>query len=754
MAARFIRLRRALPRLGLGLLLVLAGLGHAASLYRLPFLESLEVAAYDLRLRFIAPGGVDPRIVIVDIDEESLKEREAGGEGRWPWPRDRLALLVDQLFDRYGVALVGFDTVFAERDESSGIRTLESLAEKDLRNNPGYRAAFDRLRPELDFDDRFARSLIDRPVVLGYTFTSRRGDPKVGASKGALAPPVATVDDLPLSTTALPRWSSFTGNLETLQGTATGAGFFNPAVDVDGTIRRLPMLAEFEGAYFESLSLAMIRALSAGEPVTLTFAEGVERSSFGALEGLDVGGFGIPVDEEISALVPFRGPYRSFEYVSAARVIRGEAPVESLEGKIVLVGTTAPGLLDLRPTPVGNAYPGVEIHANMIAGILDGTVLQKPPFAIGADVISIALLGLIGALALPFLGPLASSLWFLMSAAAAIGFNYWLLTSAQLLLPLATLLVTIAALYVFNMAYGFFFESRGKRQITGLFGQYVPPELVDEMAKDPTSYSMEGESRELTVLFSDVRGFTTISEGLDPKSLSQLMNSFLSPLSEVIYGHRGTIDKYMGDAIMAFWGAPVSDEDHARHGIEAAFSMLAKIEALNAEFAARGWPKIQLGIGLNSGRVSVGNMGSKIRLAYTVMGDTVNLASRLEGITKEYGARIVIGTRTRELVPEVLCRELDRVRVKGKDVAVTIFEPICFDKDATDTQRTLVTRFHEALEAYRAQRWDSAASSFAALQAEDPGRETLYSLYLERIAHLREEPPGADWDGAYTFKTK
>jgi len=429
-------------------------------------------------------------------------------------------------------------------------------------------------------------------------------------------------------------------------------------------------------------------------------------------------------------------------------------PLERLEGRIVLVGTSAPGLLDLRPTPMGASYPGVEIHANLIAGILDQTVVQKPPFAIGADVLAVGLLGAILGIALAFLGPLGSTLAFVVVFGAAAASNLLAFTQVQLLLPIATLLVTLALLYIVNMAYGFFFEARGKRQMTGLFGQYVPPELVAEMAEDPANYSMEGESRELTVLFSDVRGFTTISEGLDPKSLSQLMNAFLSPLSEVIYGNRGTIDKYMGDAIMAFWGAPIADEQHARRGIEVAFAMQRKIESLNAEFSSRGWPNIQLGIGLNSGRVSVGNMGSKIRLAYTVMGDAVNLASRLEGITKEYGAKIVIGDQTRELVPDLVCRELDRVRVKGKDVAVTIFEPIGFESDITESKRELLRQFHEALELYRSQQWREAEQAFTTLQAADTSSPVLYALYLERIAHLRSESPGPNWDGAFTFKTK
>ena len=462
----------------------------------------------------------------------------------------------------------------------------------------------------------------------------------------------------------------------------------------------------------------------------------------------------VPVDEEISALVPYRGPYKSFQYISAADIIQGRIDPKALEGKIALVGTSAPGLLDLRATPVGSAYPGVEIHANMVAGILDGTVKQKPPFAIGADVLLVLVLGLTLAIALPFMGPTGSSILALVVLASAVGLNLAAFTQAHLLLPLATLLVSLVVTYLLNMAYGFFFEARGKRLMTGLFGQYVPPELVDEMAKDPANYSMEGESRDLTILFSDVRGFTTISESLKPKDLAQLMNGFLSPFSQVIYEQRGTIDKYMGDCIMAFWGAPVKDEDHARHGVEAAFAMLKALEKINADFKSKGWPEINIGVGLNSGKVSVGNMGSKIRLAYTGMGDAVNLASRLEGITKEYGARIVIGEATQAQIPDLISRELDKVRVKGKDVAVTIFEPIGFESEVSPEKRALVQEFGSALALYRQQKWGEAKTAFDLLLKKDPQGQTLYQLYLDRIETLRENPPPMPWDGAYTFKTK
>jgi len=309
--------------------------------------------------------------------------------------------------------------------------------------------------------------------------------------------------------------------------------------------------------------------------------------------------------------------------------------------------------------------------------------------------------------------------------------------------------------YLFNIAYGYFVESKNKRLITGLFGQYVPPELVDEMAQNPANFNMEGESRELTILFSDVRGFTTISESLDAKTLSEFINAFLTPFTQVIYDHRGTIDKYMGDCIMAFWGAPIKDENHARHGLQSAFQMLKAMEVLNTEFIKKAWPPIKVGIGLNSGRVSVGNMGSEIRLAYTVMGDAVNLASRLEGITKEYGAAIIIGHDTRRRLPDLIAREVDKVRVKGKEIPVQIYEPLGFEGTVSEEQLAALALFENALNAYRMQDWAAAQSQFEHLMQHYPRTgEVLYPLYLERIAHLRDNPPGAQWDGSFTFTKK
>ena len=322
-----------------------------------------------------------------------------------------------------------------------------------------------------------------------------------------------------------------------------------------------------------------------------------------------------------------------------------------------------------------------------------------------------------------------------------------------MILPLATALLMTVALFTINMAYGYFIESRSKRQFTELFGQYVPPELVDKMAQDPEKYSMEGRKENLTVLFSDVRGFTTISESLEPAELAQFINGYLTSMSLVIRNNRGTLDKYIGDAIMAFWGAPVADPEHARQGVITALMMQEELKNLQRDFKARGWPDIKIGIGVNSGDMTVGDMGSQVRRAYTVMGDAVNLGSRLEGITKQYGVGILVGEETRKVVSDVLFREIDKVRVKGKDEPVTIYEPIGIEGQVEKGRLEEIKLWHAALKLYRAQQWDQAELQMMNLLRLNPDCH-LYEIYAGKIVEHRAHPPGENWDGVTKFETK
>ncbi len=733
----------------LGLMLGLVFLGHSARVYQIPLLNTLDAFVYDARLRLTTKNGIDERIVILDIDEKSLAE-----VGRWPWSRDKLAALVNRLFDDYGIVILGFDVVFAEADGSSGLSSLEAIGAGELKGDAAFQSSLKGLRSTLDYDRRFAEALRGRPIVLGYYFTNI----DKALRSGVLPEPVIPAGTFKGKNTTFTTWSGFGANLPEFQKSAGNAGHFNPMVDFDGVTRRVPMLVEHDGKYYESLSLAMVRVLLGKPPLVPGFPEEGALSSRNSsgLEWLDLptgrGTLRIPVDENVASLIPYRGAQGSFRYLSAADVLAGRLKPEQLKGKIVLLGTTAPGLMDLRATPVGSTYAGVEIHANLVAGMLDASIKQKPPYVLGADVLQLSLCALLLAFLLPVLSPLRATLLAFGTLLAVVALNFFLWSSG-LVMPLASLVSAILTLYALNMSWGYFVESRSKRQFTELFGQYVPPELVDEMARDPERYSMEGKNEELTVLFSDVRGFTSISEGLDPKELTQLMNEYLGAMTQVVQKNRGTLDKYIGDAIMAFWGAPVADPEHARHAMLTALEMQAELRKLDEPFKARGWPALHIGVGINTGTMTVGDMGSKVRKSYTVMGDAVNLGSRLEGLTKQYGVGIIVSDASKALVKELIYRELDRVRVKGKDEPVGIFEPLGLATQVDKAMQDELKLWNQALRLYRQQDWEQAELQLYNLSRMSPTCY-VYQLYTRRIALYRANPPGEAWDGVTTFEVK
>ncbi len=737
--------KRQSVRILLGFLIALPILLDVVGVLNLGFVGQLENYTYDLRLKWTMPDTLDKRIVIVDIDEKSLLE-----QGRWPWPRNKLAQLVDLLFDRYKIDVLGFDMLFAESDESSGLKVLEQLAQTELSADLAFNAALGKLKPGLNYDQVFADSLKQRRVALGYYF---RHDGQSDARVGRLPLPVLARGSFDPQSVGARVASGFAANLPELQTNSALGGYFDLSelMATDGVIRRIALLQMYEGALYETLSLAVARLALRESTIDLGYAEGAKSAE--TLEFLGLGKRRIPVDSDLAALIPYRGKQGSFPYLSASDVLQGKTAPEILRGAVVLIGTTAPGLKDLRTTPMQDSYAGVEVHANLVAGILDGDIKERPAYTLGVEVSLLLLVGVLLALALPALKPLPATLLTGGLMVALVSLNLYIWKTANLALPLASTLLLMIALFVLNMSYGFFIESRGKRSLAKLFGQYVPPKLVDEMAKDPDAYTLAGESRELTVLFSDVRGFTTISEGLDPRQLTQLMNEFLTPMTHVIHQHRGTIDKYMGDAIMAFWGAPVRDEQHARNALGAALDMVAGLEALQDRFKEKGWPPIKIGVGLNTGEMTVGNMGSTFRLAYTVMGDAVNLGSRLEGLTKEYGVQIIVSEYTRAAVPDFVYRELDCVRVKGKDRPVAIFEPICPVGECKATVLQELELYGVALSLYRQQNWQLAEEKLAQLQGLYPPRY-LYQIYVQRITYFRDHPPGANWDGSFTFTTK
>ncbi len=746
-------------RFGLLLVPLLLALLHASGVWPIGFVTQLDLAIDDARLRLSVPNTLDPRVVIVDIDEPAMQEI-----GRWPWGRDRMAALTDELFVRQGAAVVGFDLVFAEADSSSGLPALERLAATDpvLANRlPAWRSA-------LDNDERFARALAGRAAVLGFHFTSDRGAHR----SGSLPAPVFDARVLGGRPIRFTEWNGYAANLPRLAQAAPSAGFFNSLPDADGVVRAMPLIAAHAGRHYETLALAMFRRHTGQPQVEPGFPpEGWLPSGYSGLESIQLlqgpNRLAVPVDERVAVRVPYRGAGGprggSFRYVSAADLLQGRLAAGQLSGALVLVGSSAPGLFDIRSTPLGRAYPGVEVHANLLSGLLDGHLPVQPDWARGYEVALLVLTALAMAVLLTRLRAVPQVLAMLALTAALVGFNLWLYAARALVLPLASALLMLALVYVGAMSWGYLRESRTRRLLTRLFGTYVSPERVREMARDPERYTMQAENRELSVMFCDMRNFTQVSESLSPQALRELVNRFFSAMTTVIGAHRGTLDKYIGDALMAFWGAPLDDPLHAERAVRAAQEMVRQLAPLNADLRSAGLPPMGVGIGVNSGLVCVGDMGSDARRSYTVMGDAVNLASRIEALTRHYGVDILVGEATRRAAADAFrWVEVDRVRVKGKQQCVTLFTPLNDAAPSGDSSDEEVRLWALALAACRLQHWDDAESHLHDLHdlcaRHAPhgasGLSTLHRQLAQRIQHHRLHPPPPDWDGSHTFDTK
>ena len=704
-------MRRAL--LACSIVVVLAG--HALQWWTLPGLQRVEWWLYDARMAAWANGAAqtepDERLTIVDIDEPSLREPEQGGEGRWPWPRDRMAELVRALLQDQGAAIVGLDVILSGRHEH---------------------------------DAQLVQAMGLGPVVVGDAFHTgggSSGDPPPGLDPSAWKQAHVRIRS----------HEHAIGVVPALREVAAGSGHLQPLRDADGVTRRVPMFIEHGGRWHPALSLAVVQALSEAPPPSpvLQAYGGTKR-----IEAVDVAGLQMPVDEALQALVPYRGGARPVPVVSAADVSRGRLPPGSLNGRIVLVGSSASGLADLVTTPLHASLPGVQVHAELIAGLLDGRVPRQPAYARAAEAALVLLIGL----------PLAwwGGRWRPLSlVGAALGLagvvvvgNGLLLQHHSLLLPLATPLLAMVLTTALHAGWGYAVESRSRRQMATLFASYVPPEIVQRMAENPAAYDMKPVERELSVLFADVRGFTTISESLSPQELADWINEYLTAMSLVIReGHQGTLDKYIGDAVMAFWGAPTEEVAHAEKAVSAALAMQRRARELSTAFVSKGWPALAIGVGVNSGPMRVGDMGSQIRRAYTVMGDAVNLGSRLEGLTRTYGVNVLIGKVTRTRLADWVCREVDRVRVKGKHEPVAIYEPIGPRGEVSAQIQAQVDRWDEMLTLLRQGQWSDARQVLQDLERDDPGR-TLYRLYGQRLDRLEADPPAPDWDGVTTFDTK
>ena len=738
-------LQQRIFRYSLGIALIILFIAHASGRFPIPLINTLDNQIYDLRLRLTLPKNVDKKVVIIDIDEKSLEKI-----GQWPWDRNTIATIVDNLFDHYQVNVFGFDIIFAEKDEDPSDKILLNMAKSPLGENPEFINIYSKAKSSLRRDEQFAKALENRKTVLGVFFEPN----DTSLKKGKLPDAVPQFTQKIINSFSFNQASGYAANLDILQIGAYDAGFFdNPLLDDDGVFRRVPLLQEYNGKIYQSLALAVTRAALKNNTLRLGYEELDDTGQEKTLEWVFVGDIAIPVDEHSSVLVPYIGKQKTFRYISAVDILNKTAEKDFLTNKIALFGTSAAGLLDLRTIPLENAYPGVEVHANIIQGILDQSIKHKPEYLLGFELLILMVFGLSLTFLLPALSPLYGSIAMLASLTIVIGVDYYAWNSLHTVLPIASPLLLILFLYVLNMTYGYFVENRGKRQLTHLFGQYVPPDLVDEMSKNLTEINLDGEIRNMSVLFTDVRGFTTISENMEPKELTTFINAFLTPLTAVIHHNRGTIDKYMGDAIMAFWGAPLEDPQHARNALVAGIEMQGAIKKLNERFKKQGQPEIRIGVGVNTGPMNVGNKGSEFRVDYTVLGDAVNLGSRLEGLTKAYGVDMLTSEVTKHEVPEFEYRELDLVKVKGKDKPVKIFEPLGLIETIDKSTRKKIKQFHHALELYRGQKWDDAEQEIFNLSQQEPDRE-IYKIYLDRIAYFRTNPPGESWDGVFTHTSK
>ncbi|MCP3674685.1 MAG: adenylate/guanylate cyclase domain-containing protein [Gammaproteobacteria bacterium] len=488
------------------------------------------------------------------------------------------------------------------------------------------------------------------------------------------------------------------------------------------------------------------------EDVEFLFEQNSTEYNSLTLEYLKIGEKKIPVDGRFSVYIPYRGGMYSFPYVSIIDVLKGKTPLETLKDKILLLGTSATGMMDLRSTPVGDTYIGVEIHASVISGILDERFKLIPSYINAIEATFLLLLTVFLHIAYSRIGAVSGMVIFPVALVTVLGFGFVLWHQFDFVLPLANSILLVITLSLIHTAYDFFVESRQKRRMNQFFEQYIPSELVKEMDSNSQELSLSGESKEMSVLFSDVRGFTTISEKMTPEDLTQLMNEFLTPITKVIHDNRGTIDKYMGDCVMAFWGAPLDDTQHANNSVRSSFELISAMNKIQPAFDKKGWPTIKVGVGVSSGEMHVGNMGSEFRMAYTVMGNTVNIGARLEGLTKSYGVDIIVSDVTANQATDYEYRELDRVLVKGKKKPISIYEPLCKKGELTEEQQSELNKYQQALNEYHLQNWTKAELIFKQLKSE--ANKIIYDIYLGRIIDYQQKSPGENWDGVFEHTTK
>lgn len=710
--------------------------------------ELVRAKTFDLyqkaKPREIPPDDAKP-VVIVDLDEASQAEI-----GQWPWPRAILADLVDRL-TALGAAAITFDIVFPEVDRMNPDLVANSLdgLDADTRH---------RLNELPSNDAVFARAINNGRVVLGQ---AGHWEARTSAERTPLNPKVAFKGPKPHP--FLPKLTALVRNLPELEQAAAGHGIFSLVSEPDGIVRRVPTLFQLEGRIYPALTIEALRVGFQRSAILVETNEaGVNTLGIAPKSLFPPEGLRIPTDTH-GRVWPYFSRRDPTKYISARDVLAGEVDPSRLRGRIALVGTSAIGLLDIRSTPTEQAMPGVEVHAQLIEAALTRAYLARPNYINGAELTLVVAGGLLVIWLVPLVGARWTLILFLGISGGALATSWYLFAEQRILFDAGFAVASMLVLYMLLTYVGYAREEESRRKVRSAFGHYLAPALVERLADDPDRLRLGGEKRDMTVLFCDVRGFTAMAEQLDAEALTDLINRLLTPLTDVIMRHGGTVDKYMGDCVMAFWNAPLDDPDHARNACRAALAMTELMEPLNAQLAAdaaaggRHYPPLRVGVGLNSGEVVVGNVGSAQRFDYSVLGDEVNLAARLEGQSKIYLVDVVMGENTVARAPEFATLELDLIRVKGKREAVRVYTLLRDETLRNGNAFQALKGLHgEMLAAYRGQRWDEAQEKLDACRKLIDGVEVggLYDLYAMRVKEFMAAPPGPDWDGVHEAESK
>jgi len=622
-----------------------------------PFFENLNNKITDAF--FLIRGEIRPsdNIVIVDIDEKSLREL-----GQWPWSRDMVAKVLQNLTNSE-VGIIGLDIVFAEADNSSPKRVLEKLG-MDSTKAP-------------DFDEKLAHTLANSPTISGYMF-----DFKEKTLRG-IVPNISAImieknyDGIEY----LPKAKGIITNIKSLQKSSYSSGFFNTIPDSDGIVRSVPMLVKYEGTIYPSLSLEMLRLVYSVNKVSINYGDA-------GISSIALGELVISTDRFGRVSVNYFGKSKLFKYISAVDIYKNQFKKEDIAGKIVLLGTSAGGLLDLRATPFESTYAGVEIHATAIENILNQSFLSRPSWIEAVDVLTIVVLLLFIVLLFVFLGALKTALMSILSIVTFTYVAYSFFVNDGIILNVIYPLISSVLLYMILTSLHYLFESKQKELIKNKFSKKVSKAVAESLIKQGNKDILEAKEKEITIFFSDIRGFTSISENLaNPKKLIDFLNLYMTPMTEIITKNHGTVDKFIGDAIMAYWNAPLDIDNHADMALQSAIEQIKELEKLNVYLKEQNLPRIDIGIGINTGFAVVGEMGSSGRSDYTVIGDSVNLASRTEGLCKTYKAQILITEFTKQKLKKRYNIEfLDEVKVKGKEESVKIYKVILDDKNPRFTR--------------------------------------------------------------------